>query len=123
MHKNNVKKYHPRSLELYNTLPFKTKLKLGPQFNQKELHKFFDELNKQEDELVLRDDLNDEFSHETKDEFQNSLKDLSDESDVESDTDEVKINLEPKPLAKSKPRSPDLPFHMKLRDKKVKFSA
>jgi hypothetical protein len=50
LHKNNVKRYFPRNLELYNALPFKLKLKLGSAFDQKDLHKYYDEINKEEND-------------------------------------------------------------------------
>jgi len=50
LHKNNVKKYFPRNLELYNALPLKLKLKLGSTFDQKDLHKYYDDLHKEEND-------------------------------------------------------------------------
>jgi len=50
LHKNNVKRYFPRNLELYNALPFKLKLKLGSTFDQKDLHKYYDDINKEEND-------------------------------------------------------------------------
>ena len=127
MHKNNVKKYHPRNLELFNALPFKTKLKLGSHFDQKELNKFFDDLNKEEDELIVKEILPEPDKTIIKD--QNEL--LDDESDNDSETEEMnesdlkefretRKNI-PQEI-KNSARQPDLPFHMKLRGKRVKFS-
>jgi hypothetical protein len=124
MHKNNVKHYHPRNLEMYNALPFKVRLKLGSHFNSKELHKFFDELNAQEDEAVVK-----EKEEDNKPEI-DLIKDfemVDDESEEDSETEEV-VDKTPKGgkqiehINTTNPREPDLPFHMKLRKKKVKFS-
>jgi len=133
MHKNNVRKYHSRNLELYNSLPLKTKIKLGSQFNLKELHKFFDDLNKQEDELIIRDDNPDENvdkltpTNKTNGEVNDS------ESDDDSETEEMVVDVNDYVDNKSSPltnrdikratKLPDLPFHMKLRERKVKFQS
>ena len=124
MHKNNVKKYHPRNLELYNALPFKIKLKLGSKFDQKELNKFFDELNRQEDELITK-----EVVVNNEETLKDPINEVDSESDNDSETEEIinEIPSEPKSVnakntEKTNVKLPNLPFHMKLRDRKVKFS-
>ena len=120
MHKNNVKRYHPRNLELFNALPFNIKLKLGSRFDQKELNKFFDELNKQEDEPIIKEVVDNNNPEVVKD----HKSEGDSESDDDSETEEFSLPKESeKPtLVNPNSRSPDLPFHMKLRDRKVKFS-
>jgi hypothetical protein len=127
MHKNNVKHYHPRNLEMYNALPFKVRLKLGSQFNSRELHKFFDELNAQEDEAVVKEKEEDNKLNQPEINLIQDPEMADDESEEDSETEEV-VDRTPKgdkQIEKSNisnPRKPDLPFHMKLRKKKVKFS-
>ena len=122
MHKNNVKRYHPRNLELFNALPFNIKVKLGSRFDQKELNKFFDELNKQEDELIVQEVV----EVTNPDEVVDPIPEVDSESDDDSETEEMANILSPqldsRAQANFNPRQPDLPFHMKLRDRKVKFS-
>ncbi len=128
MHKNNVRKYHPRNLELYNALPFRIKLKLGSQFNQKELHKFFDELNKEEDELITKN--NDDGNpieninpDRSKIEESGLNSDESESEDSGDENDKVEGNNLQNKEKRNKIREPNLPFHMNLRKRKVKFAA
>jgi len=133
MHKNNVRKYHSRNLELYNSLPLKTKIKLGSQFNLKELHKFFDDLNKQEDELIIRDDSPDENVDKLTPTNKINGEVNDSESDDDSETEEMVVDINDYVDNKSSPltnrdikqatKLPDLPFHMKLRERKVKFQS
>jgi len=145
IHKNNVKRYYPRNLELYNALPFKIKLKLGSNFDTKDLHKFYDALTKEEDlidELVEKETLSNE---ESKQNVHTELPINEFDSDNESDDDDelrhmlsnvIDKNVEQKTVENSKAlgstvenispekragaKTPSLPFHMKLRNK-VRF--
>jgi len=145
IHKNNVKRYYPRNLELYNALPFKIKLKLGSNFDTKDLHKFYDALTKEEDlidELVEKEILSNE---ESKQNVHTELPINEFDSDNESDDDDelrhmlsnvIDKNVEQKTVENSKAlgstvenispekragaKTPSLPFHMKLRNK-VRF--
>ena len=43
LHKDNIKCYNAESLELYNALPFKTKMRLGAKFSAQSLDQYFNE--------------------------------------------------------------------------------
>jgi hypothetical protein len=145
MHKNNVKRCYPRSLELYNALPFKIKLKLGSNFDTKDLHKFYDALNKEEDLIANTEEVNDnELSNKEPkqnvnvreyesdndsddDELQEILNDVAQKSveqkitnDEPQITNEVIINDKEVKEPKKPDKSEQLPFHMRLRNK-VRF--
>ena len=121
LHKNNVKRYYPRDLELYNALPFKLKLKLGSKFDPKDLHKFYDQLNKEEEDLT-NDDKVDEISDEIL-----TDKKFDDEIEIDSDDEDLNnvIQAVTKPIVSDKThntnKEPLLPFHMRLRNRKVQF--
>ena len=91
LHKNNVKRYYPRNLELYNALPLKFKLKLGSSFDQKDLHKYYDQLHKEEENppsIELNDESQNENVQSARTENYNKyLLDLESEND--SDDDEL----------------------------------
>jgi len=121
LHKNNVKRYYPRDLELYNALPFKLKLKLGSKFDPKDLHKFYDQLNKEEEDLTNNDNV-DEISDEIL-----TDKKFDDEIEIDSDDEDLNnvIQAVTKPIVSEKThntnKEPLLPFHMRLRNRKVQF--
>jgi len=123
LHKNNVKKYTPRNLELYNALPYKFKLKLGSKFDSKELQKYFDDIQKEEQEkietqvpiLIQKDD--------------KTLIDEENNIDTDSDEEDKKEDNNSKPTSDIEPittvtgtRQPDVPFHMNLRERRVRFT-
>ena len=89
LHKNNVKRYYPRNLELYNALPFRFKLKLGSSFDQKDLHKYYDQLHKEEEDPPSFKPDNDESQTAVElnlpTENYNNTIDLDSENDSEDD--------------------------------------
>ena len=120
LHKNNVKRYYPRDLELYNALPFRIKIKLGSKFDQKDLHKYYDQLHKEEEDLIESYDNND--SNE-------KLIDKKFDDEVELDSDDEELdeaiaaisNTTNNNKTNGSPGEPNLPFHMRLRNRKVQF--
>ena len=127
LHKNNVKKYTPRNLELYNALPFKFKLKLGSNFDSKELNKYFDELQKEEPEKIEL--LEPKIDPKAKNISDPATKTSEDEVDTDSDEEDKLEKSKGDPYEtrapndlQTKARQPNVPFHMNLRDRKVRFN-
>ena len=127
LHKNNVKKYTPRNLELYNALPFKFKLKLGSNFDSKELNKYFDELQKEEPEKIEL--LEPKTDPKAKNISDPATKTSDDEVDTDSDEEDKLEKSKGDPYEtkapndlQTKARQPNVPFHMNLRDRKVRFN-
>ncbi len=118
LHKNNVKRYYPRDLELYNTLPLRLKIKLGSKFDQKDLHKFYDELQKEEGELSELHSV--DATPEVQPTSVNRGQVPDDEKDdiADSDSESESVILD----TSNQPESDELPFHMKLRKRKVQFT-
>ena len=87
LHKNNVKKYYPRNLELYNALPFKLKLKLGSKFDQKDLHKFYDALDREEADVLSKENVEESSDPNSKTNEKQSL-----EYGPENDSDDDELN-------------------------------
>jgi hypothetical protein len=138
LHKDNVKRYTPENLELYNALPYKTKMRLGGKFNSKDLQNYFNEINKEETLPAITDKNLDQLPF---DDFQVPQIIVTNENDdvnldEEDDDDEAPPQLpstrvDPNPLTpnqpepqqpSSNPRIPDQPLHMSLRPRKVTFA-
>jgi hypothetical protein len=130
IHKNNLKPYYDRDLRLYNALPLKSRLLLGSKFDQKELFKYFDDIAREEPELIIKDAQTAEPllpEEVVNDVTEAELRDDGSESD--SDDDQVPPYPELGGLnrpqnvvlpGKRGPRTPSQPLHMNLR-KRVTF--
>ena len=129
LHKNNVKPCPAQNLELYNALPLKTKLCLGAEFNESDLHKYYNELSKDEEEQVTKGTEENLTTTESvqptdkEEEFDPFFDDELSEEDSEEELEtEIPLSTQnfKKPSPKKSPRHPDQPIHMKLR-KRVRF--
>ena len=126
LHKNNVKLYPPQNLELYQALPFKTKLQLGAKFNEKDLQNYFNDLTKEEEEIVSKEIENlDIFTPQSNN--PETVDPFFDDEDSDLDSQDEQPNEETPFLinnnitgGKKYPKLPDQPLHMNLR-KKVRF--
>jgi hypothetical protein len=97
LHKDNVKKYNAENIELYLALPLKTRIKLGAQFNEKDLQTYYNLVNNEADEPISAEDKNsEEMATSTTDETNSSDNsviydddDDDDDEDLEDDADEI----------------------------------
>jgi hypothetical protein len=118
LHKNNVKRYYPRDLELYNALPLRLKIKLGSKFDQKDLHKFYDELQKEEGELSELHSVDATLEVQPTSVNRRQVPDDEKDDIADSDSESESVILD----TSNQPESDELPFHMKLRKRKVQFT-
>ncbi len=122
LHKNNIKFYPQRNLEMFNALPLKIQLQLNGKFDGKDLEKYYNELNKEEAEIIIPNQILHEGKNENTKIVPNSDEVIdSDESEVDSDDERIDVeNNLPELKIKASSRRPDQPLHMNLR-KRVQF--
>ena len=95
LHKDNVKKYNAENIELYLALPLRTRIKLGAQFNEKDLQNYYNLVNNEVDEPISAEDKSSEEKEmPTTDETNSSgnsviYDDDEDDEDLEDEDDDI----------------------------------